>query len=127
MGKIRIGIVGVGKCASRLLPGIEFYRAADEKTADAHVNLMHFDVCGYRPGDIEVVCAFDVDQRNVGQPLNVAALAPPNNTRPLYSKLPRSSVIVEMGPVLDGVTEHMREYPPEEAFVVAEHHTADVL
>src|SRR2546427_13016806 len=64
--------------------------------------------------DIEVVCAFDVDQRKVGQPLDVAALAPPNNTRTLYPKLPRSSVVVEMGPVLDGVAEHMRDYPPEE-------------
>src|SRR5713101_6628421 len=102
MGKIAIGIVGVGNCASSLLQGIEFYRAADEQSADAHVGLMHHDVCGYHPSDIEV------DQRKVGQPLDVAALAPPNNTRTLYPKLPRSSVIVEMGPVLDGVAEHMR-------------------
>src|SRR6058998_4268178 len=127
MGKIAIGIVGVGNCASSLLQGIEFYRAADEKSADAHVGLMHHDVCGYHPSDIEVVCAFDVDQRKVGQPLDVAALAPPNNTRTLYPKLPRSSVIVEMGPVLDGVAEHMSEYPPEEAFVVAERRPADVV
>ena len=127
MGKIAIGIVGVGNCASSLLQGIEFYRAADEKTVDGHVGLMHDDVCGYRPSDIEVVCAFDVDQRKVGQPLDVAALAPPNNTRTLYPKLPRSSVIVEMGPVLDGVAEHMRDYPPEEAFVVAERRPADVV
>jgi len=127
MGKIAIGIVGVGNCASSLLQGIEFYRAADEQSADAHVGLMHHDVCGYRPSDIEVVCAFDVDQRKVGQPLDVAALAPPNNTRTLYPKLPRSSVIVEMGPVLDGVAEHMRDYPPEEAFVVAERRPADVV
>ena len=32
MGKIAIGIVGVGNCASSLLQGIEFYRAADEQT-----------------------------------------------------------------------------------------------
>jgi myo-inositol-1-phosphate synthase len=99
MGKIAIGIVGVGNCASSLLQGIEFYRAADEQTTSAHVGLMHWDLCGYRPSDIEVVCAFDVDQRKVGQPLDVAALAPPNNTRSLYPKLPRSGVVVEMGPV----------------------------
>src|SRR5207245_8333416 len=46
VGKIAIGIVGVGNCASSLLQGIEFYRAADEKSADAHVGLMHYDVCG---------------------------------------------------------------------------------
>src|SRR5205814_2352839 len=127
MGKIAIGIVGMGNCASSLLQGIEFYRAADGKSADAHVGLMHHDVCGYRPSDIEVVCAFDVDQRKVGQPLDVAALAPPNNTRTLYPKLPRSSVIVEMGPVLDGLAEHMRDYPPDAAFVVAERRPVDVV
>jgi len=126
MGKIRLGIAGVGNCASSLLQGIEFYRAADEHTKTDHVGLMHEDVCGYRPGDIEVACAFDVDQRKVGQPLDVAALAAPNNTRALYPKLPRSSVTVEMGPVLDGVSEHMRDYPPDETFVVADRRPADV-
>src|SRR5262249_3578273 len=127
MGKIAVGIVGGGNCASSLLQGIEFYRAADQSTAGTHVGLMHYDLCGYRPSDIEVVCAFDVDQRKVGQPLDVAAMAPPNNTRSLYPKLPRSSVTVEMGPVLDGVAEHMRDYPPEETFVVADRRPADVV
>src|SRR2546430_4240881 len=126
MGKIAIGIVGVGNCAGSRLQGIEFYRAADEKGAGGQVGLMHDDVCGYRRSDIEVVCAFDVDQRKVGQPLDVAALALPNNPRALYPKLPPSGVTVEMGPVLDGVAEHMHEYPPEEAFVVAERRPADV-
>src|SRR5437016_6383255 len=127
MGKIAIGIVGVGNCASSLLQGIEFYRAADEQSADAHVGLMHHEVCGYRPTDIEVVCAFDVDARKVGQSLDVAAMALPNNTRPLYPRLPRSSVVVQMGPVLDGIAEHMSDYPPEEAFVVAEGRPVDVV
>ncbi len=127
MRKIAVGIVGVGNCASSLLQGIEFYRAADQQTAGTHVGLMHYDVCGYRPSDIEVACAFDVDQRKVGQPLDVAALAPPNNTRSLYPKLPRSGVVVEMGPVLDGVAEHMRDYPPEETFVVAERRPVEVV
>jgi myo-inositol-1-phosphate synthase len=126
MGKIRIGIVGVGNCASSLLQGIEFYRAGDHEATSEHVGLMHHSVCGYRPSDIEVVCAFDVDQRKVGQPLDAAALAPPNNTRLLYPKLPRFDVHVEMGPLLDGVAEHMHEYPPEETFVVAERRPADV-
>ena len=127
MGKIAIGIVGVGNCACSLVQGIEFYRAADDRTVDTHVGLMHHDVCGYRPSDIEVVCAFDVDQRKVGHTLDVAALAAPNNAHPLYPKLPRSGVTVEMGPVLDGVSEHMREYPPEQSFVVAERRPADVV
>jgi myo-inositol-1-phosphate synthase len=127
MGKIAVGIVGVGNCASSLLQGIEFYRAGDTQTSEQHVGLMHHELCGYRPEDIEVVCAFDVDRRKVGQPLDVAALAAPNCTRALYPKLPRTSVTVEMGPVLDGVSEHMSEYPPEQTFVVAERRPADVV
>jgi len=126
MGKIRVGIVGVGNCASSLLQGVEFYRAPDGEVARDPVGLMHYDLCGYRPGDIEVVCAFDIDQRKVGKPLDIAAFAPPNNTRPLYPKLPRSNVVVEMGPVLDGVADHMRDYPPECTFVVAERRPAEV-
>jgi myo-inositol-1-phosphate synthase len=126
MGKIAVGIVGVGNCASSLLQGLEFYRSADFDTSKNHVGLMHHDVCGYLPGDIDVVCAFDVDRRKVGQSLDAAAMAPPNNTRPLHPKLSRSSVVVEMGPVLDGVADHMRDYPPEQSFVVAERRPADV-
>ena len=107
MGKIPVGIVGVGNCASSLLQGIEFYRSGDHEP----IGLMHHVVGGYLPGDIEVVCAFDVDRRKVGATLDVAALAPPNNVRALVAKLPRSSVVVEMGPVLDGVSEHLRGLP----------------
>src|ERR1041384_6284390 len=120
MGKIRVAIVGVGNCASSLLQGIGFYRSNDTRAAAEHVGLMHHEVCGFRPEDIEVVCAFDVDQRKVGQPLEVAAVAPPNNTRTLFPKLPRYGVTVQMGPVLDGVADHMRDYPPDQTFVVAE-------
>jgi myo-inositol-1-phosphate synthase len=125
MGKIALGIVGVGNCASSLLQGIEFYRSAD--TRGLSVGLMHEDLCKYRPGDIEVVCAFDVDQRKVGQPLEVAAFAPPNNTRTLYPKLSCSGVTVEMGAVLDGVGDHMRAYAPEESFVIANLPPANVV
>ncbi|HLK12082.1 MAG TPA: inositol-3-phosphate synthase [Candidatus Binatia bacterium] len=117
MGRIPVGIVGVGNCASSLLQGIEFYRVRDR--GDAAVGLMHEEIGGYRPSDIEVVCAFDVDRRKVDKPLEVAAMAPPNNTRALYPKLPRSNVVVQMGPLLDGVAEHMREYPADETFLPA--------
>ena len=127
MRKIAVGIVGVGNCASSLLQGIEFYRAPDPAANGHTIGLMHDDLCGYRPSDIEVVCAFDVDARKVGQSLDVAAKAPPNNARPLYPRLPHSSVVVQMGPVLDGISDHMRDYPPEEAFVVAERRPVDVV
>jgi myo-inositol-1-phosphate synthase len=122
MGKIPVGIVGVGNCASSLLQGIEFYRSGDH----GPIGLMHHVLGGYLPGDIEVVCAFDVDRRKVGAALHVAALAPPNNTRALVPTLPRSPVVVDMGPVLDGVSEHMRGLPADRTFVVAERRAANV-
>jgi myo-inositol-1-phosphate synthase len=122
MGKIPVGIVGVGNCASSLLQGIEFYRSGDH----APIGLMHHVLGGYLPGDIEVVCAFDVDRRKVGATLDVAALAPPNNVRALVPKLPRSPVVVDMGPVLDGVSEHLRGLPEDRTFVVAERRAANV-
>ena len=83
MGKIPVGIVGVGNCASSLVQGIEWYRAEDREP----IGLMHSVLGGYHPGDLEVVCAFDVDRRKVGATLDVAVMALPNNTRPLCPKL----------------------------------------
>jgi myo-inositol-1-phosphate synthase len=122
MGKIPVGIVGVGNCASSLVQGIEFYRTGDHEP----IGLMHRSVGGYGPGDIEVVCAFDIDERKVGFTLDRAAMAPPNNTRPIHANLSRSNVVVEMGPVLDGVAEHMADYPEERTFLVADRRPADV-
>ena len=127
MGKIAVGIVGVGNCASSLVQGLEFYRVSSQESTRVPVGLMHDDLCGYRPSDIEVVCAFDVDARKVDQPLDAAILAPPNNTRTLYRRLPRSNVLVQMGPVLDGVAAHMGEYPPDQAFSIAARKPADVV
>ena len=54
MGKVRIAIAGVGNCASSLIQGIEYYRNKSPKDL---IGLMHWDIGGYAPGDIEVVAA----------------------------------------------------------------------
>ncbi len=77
MEKIKIGIVGIGNCASSLLQGIEYYRNKDSKEA---IGLMHWDIGGYKPYGIEVVAAFDVDKRKVGKDLSEAIFAEPNCT-----------------------------------------------
>jgi myo-inositol-1-phosphate synthase len=125
--RIPIALAGVGNCASSLLQGLEFYRAAGrDAAADDAGGLMHAELCGYRPADVEVVAAFDVDRRKVGRPLHEAALAPPNCTRPIHAALSPSAVTVAMGPVLDGVSAHMADYPPEETFLVADRPPVDV-
>lgn len=77
MDKIRIAIIGLGNCASSLIQGIYYYQ--DKKAEDA-IGLMHWDIGGYLPSDLEVVAAFDIDQRKVGKDVNEAIFAPPNCT-----------------------------------------------
>ncbi|MCX5866112.1 MAG: inositol-3-phosphate synthase, partial [Proteobacteria bacterium] len=77
MGKIRLAICGVGNCASSLLQGIEYYRRSGR---DRDLGLMHPDLGGYKPSDIQVVVAFDIDRRKVGKPLEQAMFALPNCT-----------------------------------------------
>src|SRR4029453_15631607 len=79
-----------------------------------------------RPGDIKVVFAFDVDRRKVGARLDVAALALPNNTRTLFPKLPRSPIVVDMGPVLDGGGPHLEACPEDWRIAVADRRPVDV-
>lgn len=126
MGTIRLGIIGVGNCASSLLQGIEYYRDGEGPRREQAGGLMHLDLGGYRPGDIQVVCAFDIDERKAGKPLEVAAFAPPNNTMTIFPKLPNYKLRVQMGPILDGFSEHMLQYPPENRFVPASTPAVDV-
>jgi len=109
---VKVAIAGVGNCASALVQGVEYYR---DRQGDLE-GLMRQSIGGYRCGDIEFVAAFDVDRRKVGRPLEEAIFAKPNCTRIFQSALPVSNVIVQMGPVLDGVASHMADYPDEAAF-----------
>ena len=122
MKKIRIAIAGVGNCASSLIQGIEYYK--DKKEV---IGLMHPEINGYKSSDIEVVAAFDIDQRKVGQDLSKAIFAKPNNTTVFYPNVPHYGVTVKMGNVLDGLAEHMKEYSEEEAFRVAEDDPCEVV
>jgi myo-inositol-1-phosphate synthase len=117
--KVRVAIAGVGNCASALLQGIEYYRERAPR-ADEAWGLMHLDMGGYLPGDVEVVAAFDVDRRKVGRPLHEAAFALPNCTTAIRESVAPSPVVVQMAPVLDGVAHHMADYPAEQSFRVAD-------
>jgi len=117
MGKIKVGIVGIGNCASSLVQGIHYYRDANEKDA---IGLMHWAIGGYHPFDIEVVSAFDIDRRKVGRDLAEAIFAPPNCTKVFCKGLPNSGTTVRMGHVLDGLSDHMTDYDDKYTFVLAE-------
>ena len=108
MDKIRIAIVGIGNCASSLVQGIEYYRG---KASHDAIGLMHWEIGGYRPQDIEVVAAFDIDVRKVGKDVSEAIFEPPNCTTVFCGDLPKVGVPVRMGCILDGVADHMKDYP----------------
>jgi myo-inositol-1-phosphate synthase len=122
---VRVAIAGVGNCASSLLQGIEHYRSVPRGEHEAW-GLMHLEMGGLRPSDVEVVAAFDVDVRKVGRPLHEAVFAPPNCTKVITGQIEKSDVVVQMGPVHDGVADHMSEYPPERAFRVSSERPVDV-
>jgi myo-inositol-1-phosphate synthase len=125
MGSIRIAIAGVGNCAGALVQGLSLYSGQGRAGGDYAPGLIHPDVGGYGPGDIEVVAAFDVDARKVGKPLSEAIFAPPNCTPRFADPLPGGPV-VRMAPVLDGVAPHMADYPPERTFLPASLPPCDV-
>jgi myo-inositol-1-phosphate synthase len=116
MRKIRIAVVGVGNCASSLIQGMEYYR---HKQAAEAIGLMHWEIGGYKPSDIEVTAAFDIDKRKVGRDVNEAIFARPNCTAVFCREMPKTGVVVRMGRVLDGYAEHMKDYEEEYSFVVA--------
>ena len=124
MDNIRVAIAGVGNCASSLIQGIEYYRTRNTSQCQG---LMHESIGGWGASDIQVVAAFDIDRRKVGQRLEKAVFAEPNCARVFQSDLPPSGVTVQMGPVLDGVAEHMARYGEDEAFRPADESPVDVV
>lgn len=123
MDKIKVAIVGVGNCASALLQGIEKYKNTPEDT----IGLVDYELGGYKPGDIEIVAAFDVDKRKVGKNLKEAVFAKPNCASFFYENLPDYPLKVQMGPVLDGVPDHMESYKDDHKFIVANETPCNVV
>lgn len=127
MGKIRVAVAGIGNCASSLVQGIEYYRKNGGARPDLYMGLMHYDLGGYKPADIEFVAAFDIDRRKVGRPLNEAVFSKPNCTKAFNPKLPACPVKVLMGEVFDGVPAHMKDYPEDKRFILSEKKPCNVV
>jgi len=117
MSKIKIAIIGIGNCASSLIQGINYYR---NKTPEDSIGLMHWEIGGFKPSDIEVVAAFDIDSRKVGFDVNDAIFSKPNCTTVFSSDIPKSGVKVNMGNKLDGISEHMKSYDVKRTFILSE-------
>ena len=101
---VRIGVVGVGNCASSFVQGLAHYAEATGNAPPP--GLMNVELGGYRVGDMEVVSAFDIHAAKVGRDLSDAIFALPNNTFRFASPQP-SGVVVQRGPTLDGIGQYM--------------------
>ena len=116
--KVKVAILGVGNCASALVQGLEYYKDGNNPEP---IGLMHFELGGYKPSDIEVVAAFDIDQRKVGKDVAAAIFAAPNCATVFCKDVASTGVTVRMGRVLDSFSEHMAAYSEQETFVLSHH------
>jgi myo-inositol-1-phosphate synthase len=114
---INVAIVGVGNCASSLVQGIAHYSNGG---ANEQVGLSHWDLGGYRPKDLRIVAAWDIDRRKVGRDVAEAIFARPNCTQTFCDHVPGTGAKVRMGRTLDGIAEHMRGWPEERTFMLAD-------
>ncbi|MDI6806494.1 MAG: inositol-3-phosphate synthase [Candidatus Aenigmarchaeota archaeon] len=98
MSKIRVGLIGVGNCASGLIQGIQYYRNSKE----IPIGLMHEKIGDYSFDDVEFVSAFDVGKNKVGTSLAEAIYKQPNMVDWVKS-VEGCNCVVKESPVLDGV------------------------
>ncbi|MFW5701307.1 MAG: inositol-3-phosphate synthase, partial [Cyclobacteriaceae bacterium] len=117
MEKIKIGIIGIGNCASALVQGLNYYQNKSEQDNSGIINWV---IGGYAPFDIEIVAAFDIDLRKVGKNINEAIFMKPNCTKVFCRELTQNETVVQMGKVLDSYSEIMNQYPESERFIVAQ-------
>lgn len=106
MSKIKVAVAGVGNCASAIIQGVTYY--SKRGTSEG---LAYWDVGGYTPADIEFVAAFDVSAKKVGKDLSEAISQAPNNT-PKIADVPKLGVVVNKGPLLDGLGKYLKDVVP---------------
>ena len=104
--KVRVGIIGVGNCASSLIQGVHYYRNAQD--TDRVPGLMHVNLGGYHISDIEFACAFDIDRDKVGRDLSEAIFRGQNNTVK-FAEVPPMNVKVNRGMTHDGLGKYLKE------------------
>ncbi len=122
---IRVAIAGVGNCASSLIQGLSWYGHSAEGDRDG-LGLMRPIIGGYAVEHLRIVAAFDIDRRKVNRPLDEAIFAEPNNTKVFQASVDFHEVRVRMGPILDGVSEHLLKYPVHQRFDPADAPPVDI-
>lgn len=110
--KIKVGIIGLGNCAKSLIEGISYYQKKEGTDG-----IMNPNIGGYLPGDIEVVVAFDIDERKVGRSIGEAIYAKPNCAINLHTVTgDEFPGLVHKTEIMDGYAPHMDNYPEDVRF-----------
>ena len=79
---------------------------------------MHWDIGGFKPYDIDIVCAFDIDSRKVGKEIHRAIFEAPNCTKIFCDTFNiDNSVVVSKGKQMDGVSNHMINKKNDKYFI----------
>ena len=110
--KIKVAIIGVGNCASSLVQGVSYYTINSKNVS----GLMMPSIGDYIPEDIEFSIAFDVDKRKVNTKISDAIFAKPNCAIILQKEIVNCSGMVYRSPTMDGISNHMQEYPIDDTF-----------
>lgn len=105
--KLRVGVVGVGNCASSFVQGLSHYR--DTPANEPVPGLASVEIGGYHLRDVEIASAFDISAAKVGRDVADAIFMPPNNTARFAASVPPTGVRVERGATLDGLGRYLRE------------------
>jgi myo-inositol-1-phosphate synthase len=102
--KVRVAIIGVGNCASSLVQGVHYYRnAPPDKPIPG---IMHVNLAGYHPRDIQFTLGIDINITKVGTDLSQAIFAHPNNTYK-FTDVPHMDVPVVRGMTHDGLGKYL--------------------
>jgi myo-inositol-1-phosphate synthase len=120
--EIRVGLVGVGNCASSLVQGLTYY--CDVQGNEPVPGLMHVDLGGYHVRDIKISAAFDIAASKVRRDVAEAIYAAPNNTERFADVAP-TDVDVKRGRTLDGIGKYLEGIVEESDKPVAD--VANVL
>ncbi|MCL4519409.1 MAG: myo-inositol-1-phosphate synthase, partial [Thaumarchaeota archaeon] len=100
----KVGVVGVGNCASGLIQGVALQREGKARTKNASSP----KIGGYGIEDIQFVSAFDVGANKIGKQLGNAIYESPNMVR-WKASVTGCDIEVMESPVLDGVSELVDE------------------
>ncbi|MDF2943591.1 MAG: myo-inositol-phosphate synthase [Herbinix sp.] len=98
--KIRVAFAGVGSNTSSTVQTITQAKECNEETQLPGISYM--SICGYELKNIDISCAFDVDENKIGIDVASAIFTQPTSCNK-FCEVPLQNVSVVPGPLFDGL------------------------